>query len=159
MGRIVAPFGVKGWVKLKVFTETPDSLLDYPAWWLATANGWQNYEVAEAEFHAKGLVVRLEGVSDRTGAEGLSGMDVGVPREAFPEPDADEFYWTDLIGLDVVNRQDEALGKIEGLLETGANDVLVVRGDRERLIPYVASTIVAVDLQSRRVVVDWDSDY
>jgi 16S rRNA processing protein RimM len=159
MGRIVAPFGVKGWVKLKVFTETPDGLLSYPVWWLATANGWQKYEVAEAEFHAKGLVVRLEGVVDRTGAEVLSGIDVGVPREAFPEPEADQFYWADLIGLDVVNRQDEALGKIEELLETGANDVLVVRGDRERLIPYIASTIVAVDLQSRRVVVDWDLDY
>jgi 16S rRNA processing protein RimM len=116
MGRIVAPFGVKGWVKLKVFTETPDGLLSYPVWWLATTNGWQKYEVAEAEFHAKGLVVRLEGVVDRTGAEALSGIDVGVPREAFPEPEADQFYWADLIGLDVVNRQDEALGKIEELL-------------------------------------------
>jgi 16S rRNA processing protein RimM len=159
MGWIVAPFGVKGWVKLKVFTEAPDGLLNYPAWWLGTANGWQKYEVTEAEFHAKGLVVRLEGVFDRTGAEALSGMNVGVPREAFPEPEADEFYWSDLIGLDVVNRQDEPLGKIEGLLETGANDVLVVQGERERLIPYVASTIVAVDLQSRRVIVDWHSDY
>jgi 16S rRNA processing protein RimM len=159
MGRIVAPFGVKGWVKLKVFTERPDSLLNYPTWWLASANGWQKFEVAEAEFHAKGLVVRLAGVSDRTGAESLSGVEVGVPREAFPEPEADEFYWSDLIGLDVVNRQDEALGKIEGFLETGANDVLVVRSDRERLIPYVAPTIVAVDLQSRRVVVDWGVDY
>jgi 16S rRNA processing protein RimM len=159
MGRIVAPFGVKGWVKLKVFTETPDSLLNYPAWWLATADGWQKYEVAEAEFHAKGLVVRLGGVADRAGGEALSGMDVGVPREAFPEPRTDEFYWTDLIGTEVVNKQDEALGKVEGLLETGANDVLVVRGDRERLIPYVAATIVTVDLQSRRIVVDWDLDY
>jgi len=159
MGRIVAPFGVKGWVKLKVFTETPDSLLNYPAWWLAVANGWQKYAVAEAEFHSKGLVVRLEGVSDRTGAEALSGTDVGVPRKAFPEPEADEFYWADLIGLEVVNRQEESLGKIEELLETGANDVLVVRGDRERLIPYVASIILAVDLHDRRVVVDWDLDY
>jgi 16S rRNA processing protein RimM len=159
MGRIIAPFGIKGWVKLKVFTETAESLLDYPTWWLASENGWQKHEVAEAEFHAKGLVVRLQGFSDRTQADALTGVDVGVPRDALPESKPDEFYWVDLVGLDVVNKQGEQLGKIEGLVETGANDVLVVRGERERLIPYIASTIMAVDLQSRRVVVDWGLDY
>lgn len=159
MGRIVAPFGIKGWMKVKVFTETPDSLRDYPSWWVATRNGWQQHEVAEAEFHGKGLVARLEGLIDRTAVEALKGMEVGVPRDVMPEPEADEFYWTDLLGLEVVNTEGELLGKIEGLLETGANDVLVINGGRERLIPYIASVVVAVDLPNRRMVVDWGVDY
>jgi 16S rRNA processing protein RimM len=159
MGRIVAPFGVKGWIKVKIFTETPDSLLDYPRWWLRTREGWQAHVVAEAESVASGLIVRLQGCADRTAAEQVKGKDVGIPRAEFPRAKAEEFYWTDLIGLAVINTHGESLGRIENLLETGANDVLVVRGERERLIPYIDHVIKSVNLAEGQVVVDWGLDY
>jgi 16S rRNA processing protein RimM len=174
MGQIIAPHGIKGWVKLKVFTETPDSLLDYPIWWLNTRAGWLEYEVAEAESRESGLVARIEGFDDRTAAEALKGLQVGIPRAELPKPGRGEHYWTDLIGLEVVNKQDERLGVIEQLIQTAANDVLVVREEDfggaaapanvppkrvERLIPYIESVIVSVDLANRRIVVDWDLDY
>lgn len=160
MAQIIGPFGIKGWVKLKTFTEAPDGLLDYPVWWLNGCQGWREYAVAEAEWHSTGLVARLDGYEDRTAVEALKGVEVGIPRHAFPETGVDEYYWADLIGLTVVNRQNEGLGTIEELLETGANDVLVVRdGDKERLIPYINAVIVSVDLLDRRMVVDWAADY
>jgi 16S rRNA processing protein RimM len=160
MGQIIAPFGVKGWVKLKVYTETPESLLDYPTWWLRTGNSWQEYSLEEGESRSSGLVARLAGCDDRSAAESLKSMEVGVPRDAFPAADDGEFYWADLIGLAVVNMQDELLGSIKELIETGANDVLVVQGaDRQRLIPYIASVIVEVDLPGRCLRVDWVKDY
>jgi 16S rRNA processing protein RimM len=176
MGRIFAPHGIKGWVKLKVFTETPSSLLDYPVWWLSTSTGWQKHKVAEAKWHDSGLAARLEGFNDRTAAEALKGAEVGIPRAEFPEPEEGEYYWADLVGLEVVNKQNELLGVVESLIETGANDVLVVRGDApgdnatpsatsapprnvERLIPYLDTVVVSVDLLNRRIIVDWGLDY
>jgi len=160
MAQIIGPFGIKGWVKLKTYTEAPDGLLDYPVWWLNGRQGWRECAVAEAEWHSTGLVARLAGYEDRTAAEALKGVEVGVPRHAFPEAGANEYYWADLVGLSVVNRQNEVLGNIEELLETGANDVLVVRdGDKERLIPYIDAVILSVDLTGRRMVVDWDLNY
>lgn len=168
MGRIIAPHGIKGWIKIKVFTETPESLLDYPTWWLNARAGWQEYKVAEAEWRTAGLVARLDGHDDRSATEALKGVEVGVPRSALPPALEGEYYWSDLIGLKVVNKQDEPLGVIEGLVETGANDVLIVRAEDgfspandkvERLIPYIDPVIVSVDLSGRRMVVDWGVDW
>ena len=160
MGQIIGPFGIKGWVKIKTFTEAPDGLLDYQDWHLNTRDGWRDYRVEEAEWRNTGLVARLVGFDDRTGAESLKGMEIGIPRGALPEADAGEYYWADLIGLDVVNKQDELLGTVKELFATGANDVVVVQGgEKERLIPYIESVIVSVDLERRRMVVDWGLDY
>jgi 16S rRNA processing protein RimM len=114
----------------------------------------------DGKVHNHYLLACLEGVDDRTGAEALMGLDVAVLREEMPEAEDDEFYWDDLIGLEVVNVQGEALGQVAGLLETGANDVLQVRdGDQERLIPFVDAVIQQVDLEAGRLVVDWGLDY
>lgn len=160
MGQIIAPFGIKGWVKLKVFTERPEGLLDYRTWWLRNGDGWREYSVEEGEWRSSGLVARLAGCTDRTTAESLRAKEVGVPRDAFPDTDDGEVYWADLLGLAVVNMQEEALGNITELIETGANDVLVVQGDDgQRLIPYIDSVIVEIDLPKRRLRVDWGKDY
>lgn len=159
MGRIAAPFAVKGWVRLQVFTEYLDSLLDYPVWWIKQAGEWNRFTVVEGAPHGKGLIARLEGVDDREGALALRGAEVGVPRADLPEPGEDEYYWQDLIGMDVVTGSGVALGKIDDLMETGANDVLCVRGDRQRLIPFVAAVVQDVSIAERRVTVDWDPDY
>jgi 16S rRNA processing protein RimM len=165
MGRVAAPYAVKGWIRIQPFTEYLDSLLDYDFWWLGhgegrgnvTAAGWREYRVLEGKVHGQSLLARLEGVDDRAVAEALKGMDVAVDRAEFPEAEEDEYYWDDLIGMEVNNTEDVVLGKVTGLLETGAHDVLRVLGERERLIPFVDAYVREVDLEGRRILVEWDA--
>lgn len=159
MGRVLGPYGVKGWIKLRTFTEYVDSLAEYPSWWFGQGEHWQSMVVEDSHVHAGSLVAKLVGVEDRDQAFALRGLEVAIPREALPPAGEGEFYWADLIGLEVVNVQDEVLGVVEDLLETGANDVLVVKGEQQRLLPYVDQVVLDVDLQSRRIRVDWGLDF
>ena len=159
MGHVTAPFGVRGWIKVRPYTETLDSLLDYPVWWLGKNDEWREYAVLEADVHGKGLVARLDGCDAREAAEALQGSQVALPREQLPEAEENEYYWSDLVGLNVANAQGVELGQVSELLETGANDVLVVKGDRERLIPFVDPIVLEVDVAKRLIRVDWDADY
>lgn len=160
MGRILGPFGVKGWIKIRTFTEYPDSLADYPAWSLDEAGSRKQYTVESTQVHSGQLVAKLAGIDDRDQAFLLRGIEIAVPRDALPPTAEGEYYWADLIGLAVVNLQDEPLGTVSSLLETGANDVLVVQdGATERLLPYVDAVVQSVDLAARRIVVDWGLDY
>lgn len=160
MGKIVAAQGIQGWVKVQTFTEYLDSLLDYDVWYVGNEAAWRPAEMLEARVHGKVVVARLEGVTDRTAAEKLKGQLIAVPRAELPEQGKDEYYWSDLIGMSVRNLQDEALGTVENLLETGANDVLVVQGDHgQLLIPFIASVAQDVDLANRMIRVDWQADY
>ncbi len=160
MGRVAAPYAVRGWLKIQTFTEYLDSLLDYEVWRLGRNGKWRDYRLLEGKVHGQTLLACLEGVTDRNGAEALMGLDVAVLREEMPEAEDGEFYWDDLMGLDVVNEQGQQLGQVAGLLETGANDVLQVRdGETERLIPFVDAVIREVDLEAGRLVVDWGLDY
>jgi 16S rRNA processing protein RimM len=159
MGRIVAPYGVRGWVKAAPQTESPDGLLSYRTWWLATGSEWQSYRLLEGRVHGGGLVARLAGIEDRDQAALLRGARIAVPRSELPPPGAGEYYWADLIGMRVVNREGAALGQVAEVFETGANDVLVVRGERERLIPFVAPVVVDVDMAARLLTLDWGVDY
>ncbi|CAI10188.1 ribosome maturation factor RimM [Aromatoleum aromaticum] len=165
LGRIVAPFGVKGWVKVHPFGDDPLSWGEMPQWWLADdadapESAWQPVTLAGFKEHGAGLVAAFVGHDDRNAAEALQGRFIGAPREALPKPDVDEYYWGDLIGLAVVNQADEALGTVEALMSTGAHDVLQVRdGDDERLIPFVAAYVLDVDLAARTIRVDWQKDW
>ena len=160
MGRITAPFGVKGWVKVRPLTAAARNLLDYPRWQVQRDAGWQEYEVAEARVHSPTEVVaRLAGLDDRDAAARLRGADIAVARSALPQAGQDEYYWADLIGLRVVNGEARELGAVVEILETGANDVLVVRGERERLIPFIASVIREVDAAGGVLRVEWGADY
>ena len=159
MGRVLGPYGVRGWIKLRTFTEHPDSLADYARWLVADGAGWREVEVEETHLHSGQLVVKLAGVNDRDQALALRGREVAVPREDLPPAGEGEFYWADLIGLEVVNMQGEILGKVEDLLETGANDVLVVQGDAQHLLPYVDAVVLDVDLEAGRIQVDWGLDF
>lgn len=159
MGRIAAPYGVRGWVKVQPYTEWLDSLLDYPLWRLGAKGVWQARELLQGRPHGRHLLVQLAGVEDRDAAERLRGMEIAVARAELPPPAADEYYWDDLIGLEVVNVAGETLGRVEGLLETGAHDVLRVVAERERLIPFTAPIVVAVDLEAGVIRVDWEADY
>jgi 16S rRNA processing protein RimM len=160
MGRIAAPYAIRGWIKIQPFTEYLDSLLDYPVWRLGKQTGWQEYRVLDARVHSNHLIAQLEGVDDRSQAEALQGLEIAVGRDELPEAEEDEYYWDDLIGLDVVNLDGVNLGKVSGLLETGAHDVLKVEdGERQRLIPFTEPIVVEVDLQAGWIKVDWGVDY
>jgi 16S rRNA processing protein RimM len=160
MGRIAAPFGVRGWVHVTAFTEAPENLLEYLPWYLGRQQEWRETRPAEGKRHGKGLVVRLEGCVDRDAAAALSGTEIAICRKQLPDTQADEYYWNDLIGLQVVTTDGRALGHVDHLLETGANDVLVIRGDRERLVPYVRGEVIrSIDLQKGEIRVDWDPDF
>lgn len=165
MGRVVAPYGILGWLKIQPDTETLDSLFDYPDWWLGRGSQWQQYEVETAKIHGNTLLVKLQGVSDRDAANAFKGKQVSVPREQLPEPEENEYYWSDLIGLEVTNKQQQVLGVVTELFETGANDVLVVKeklegkDQRERLIPFIADVVLEVDTAGKTMLVDWDAEF
>lgn len=160
MGQLGTPFGVKGWVRIFADTQYPDSLLDYPVWYLETPSGWQAFEIENAEMHAKGLVAKLAGIDDRDTVVAMRNRKIAVPRSELPAPEEGEYYWSDLIGLPVVNLAGESLGKVKQLLETGANDVLVIHdGEVERLLPFVDAVVKTVDIAAALITVDWGLDY
>jgi len=161
MGRVASAHGIKGWIKVQPFTEYVDSLLQYPTWWLGQENGpWREVKVIECEAHLKVVVASLPECKDRNAAEKLKGLLIAVPRASLPEQSEDEYYWSDLIGLTVINEAGADLGKVAQLLETGANQVLMVNGaSGQLLIPFVASAIKQVDIQNKCIKVDWAADY
>jgi 16S rRNA processing protein RimM len=160
VGRIAAPYGVKGWLRVVSYTELPDRLVDYTPWYLKHGDTWLTARVTEVKHHTRGLLVRLPGCEDRDKALELSGSDIGIYRWQLPATAADEYYWDDLIGMSVMTLDGLRLGTVDHLIETGANDVLVVRGERERLIPFIQGSVIAmVDLDGRVIRVDWDPDF
>lgn len=159
MGRVAGAFGVLGWIKVQPHTESSAALTRYRKWWLGREQRFTEYAVVEAKPHGTTVLAKLAGVEDREQAASLRGMDVAVPRAALPRTRRDEYYWTDLIGLSVVNAEGVEFGAVKSVLATGANDVLVVDGERERLIPFIRQVVVAVDLEAGRIRVDWGADY
>lgn len=160
MGRISGLFGIRGWVKVYSYSEPREGILDYSPWFLQRQGGWEAFELLSGHRQGKGVVAHLQGCDDRDQAAELTGCEIAVLREQLPELAKDEYYWSDLQGLRVVNLEGVELGTISHLFETGANDVVVVKGDRERLIPYVWGVAVrSVDLDTGLMVVDWDPDF
>ena len=171
LGRITAASGLRGWVKVHSDTEPRDNIVRYDAWLLrpgtARAEGWREVRVLDGRPQGKTIVARLEGIEDRDAAEALTGCTVAVARAALPPAGEGEFYWTDLVGMDVVTVDGATLGPVDRLFETGANDVMVVTDARdgaaagaEILVPWVRpDVIVEVDVPGRRITVDWDPDF
>jgi 16S rRNA processing protein RimM len=163
-GRLGAAYGVRGWVHFASYLEPPESLFDVASLWSRRSGPWQPLDLVEAKAHGKGFVVRVGGVADRTQAEHLRGTEVGVLRGDLPASEPDEFYWEDLLGLMVVNLEGDELGKVRAFMETGANDVMVLSGDRERMVPFafdpvaVDSVVRSVDLEEGVIRVDWHLD-
>lgn len=160
VGRIVGLHGVDGWVKIESWTEPRLQIFSYRPWRLTLAGS--ELEVASTQGHeqGKGMVAKLPGCDDRDAAAKLIGATIQVPRSALPKPKRGEYYWTDLEGLAVVTVEGVDIGQVSHLFATGANDVLVVRGERERLIPFVIGQFVKkVDLDAGRITVDWDPEF
>ena len=159
MGRIAAPFGIKGWVKVQSFGDDPGTLMDFESWRVGRGAVQTHYTVEAIKDHSNALVAKLVGVDDRDAAYALRGQEISVERRHLPPPADDEFYWSDLIGLKAVNREGIELGKIDSLMESGAHDLLVIKGKREYLIPFVAQFVGKVDVAGGQVEVDWGEDY
>lgn len=161
MGRILGAFGVRGELKVESYSEPLEAVLRYRPWILRDARGvHREVDDVRGRETAKGVVARLPGVEDRDAAEALRGTEILVPRAALPPPAPGEYYWVDLEGLRVLTLDGVDLGTVAQVLPTGANDVLVVRGDRERMIPFVQPRYVtAVDLEAATITVDWDPDF
>lgn len=161
LGRITGPFGVHGWVKVHSETDPRENIVRYSTWYLGDDDWPLPREVDKGRRHGKGVIAKLVGCDDRDAAEQLRGLTIAVRRDQLADRlQAGEYYWTDLEGLAVVTVGGVELGRIDHLFETGSNDVMVVRGERERLIPYLWQQVVLeVDLAARRMRVDWDPEF
>jgi 16S rRNA processing protein RimM len=171
VGRIADAWGVKGWFKILPHSADPEALFSSKRWFiLPTEKGPKTFEgavklaVKVAKEHSGAVVACVQDVTDRTAAEGLRGSRVFVARSSFPTAGADEYYWVDLIGLHVINREDMSLGTVRELLSTGAQTVLVMEyvedgKVQDRMIPFVAAYVDDVDLKARCIRVDWQADY
>jgi 16S rRNA processing protein RimM len=160
VGKISGVFGVKGWLKIFSHTEPKDNILNYQNW-LLKKNGLDKLvKVIGGQLQGKGVIAQIDEIEDKDQALGLMGWDIFISRGQLPALAKNEYYWDDLIGLAVENLEGVQLGKIESLLETGANDVLVIKGERERAVPFLQGQIVkSIDLAAAKMIVDWDSDF
>ena len=163
MGRIAAPFGVRGWVRVAPWSADPATLLAHPVWSLRAPGGaWRDMEVVEAAAHSSSLVVQFRGITSREEAAAFRGFEIGVPRNALAPPKEGEYYWSELETLAVVNRTGVQLGQVVGVAGNGAHPILRVSagaGMPERLIPFVPAYIDRVDIAARRIEVDWQPEY
>jgi 16S rRNA processing protein RimM len=160
VGRISGVFGVKGWVKVYSFTDIRENILSYSPWLLMKDGESRALAVIDGKLQGKSVVAQLDDINDRDQAAKLMGWEIFITPDQLSEPAKDEYYWSDLIGLNVETNLGVQLGVVESLLETGANDVVIVKGERERVIPFLqGQTIMAIDLDAGRMVVDWDPDF
>ncbi|MDG9921946.1 MULTISPECIES: ribosome maturation factor RimM [unclassified Pseudomonas] len=165
LGKITSVHGVRGEVKIYSFTDPIDNLLDYSPWTLKREGEVKQVELVSGRLQGKVLVAKLKGLDDREVARTFAGFDICVPRALLPELDDGEFYWHQLEGLKVIDLQGQLFGRLDHLLETGANDVMVVKpcpgslDDRERLLPYTEQCVQQVDLAAGEMRVDWDADF
>lgn len=171
VGRILDAWGIKGWLKVLPHSADPQALFSSTRWFLlpsekgaAAFTGTALLRVREAKPHSDAVVARADGIEDRTGAEALKGARIFISRASFPTAAEDEYYWVDLLGLDVVNREGQPMGRVKDLLQTGPQTVLVLDYEeagqpQERMIPFVSAYVDTVDLKGRRITVDWQADY
>ena len=160
VGRISSVFGIKGWVKVFSFTDARENILNYSPWLLKKDSETRVVNVIDGNLQGKAVVAQLDGVSDRDQAASLMGWDIFITPDQLPKAAKNEYYWSDLVGLAVETILGIQLGIVDGLLETGANDVVIVKGERERAIPFLqGKTIINIDLDVGKMIVDWDPDF
>lgn len=157
VGKIGATYGIKGWLKIQSFTETMLGIVEFNPWYIERGNEWQAIDIEDGRQHGNTVIVKLKGLNNPEQARLLTGKKIAVKQSQLPALKKDEYYWRDLEGLTVKNQRGEVLGTIAYLLATGANDVIVIKGDKEYGIPYLPGKVVkSIDLVSRIMTVDWE---
>lgn len=160
VGKISGVFGIKGWVKVFSFTDPRENILTYSPWLLKKGDETKTVNVVDGQLQGKTIVAQLAGIDDRDQAASLMGWDVFITQDQLPKAAKGEYYWSELIGLQVETIDGIQLGVVDSLLETGANDVIIVQGERERVIPFLqGGTIIKVDLDAGKIIVDWDPEF
>lgn len=161
VGKISGVFGIKGWIKVFSFTAHREAILQYSPWLLKRNSTTKVLEVVAGQLQNQLVVAQLKGIDDRNTAEALIGWEIFIDKSQLPPARQDEYYWSDLIGLQVENTEGVVLGVIDSLLETGANDVMIVQSEyRQHAIPFIQRQVVLeIDLATRKMHVDWDADF
>lgn len=167
VGKFGATYGIRGWLKVFSFTDDPESIFSYSPWFINQKGEWVEYKVESWKRHNKGMVVKLEGMDVREDAHLMTNFEISIDPASLPELPEDEIYWRDLFGMQVVTTKGYNLGEVTDLLETGSNDVLVVKanlkdavGQKERLIPFLEEQVIKnIDREARRIEVDWDPGF
>lgn len=158
IGKIGSTYGVQGWLKIHTYTEYGASILDYSPWHIAKPNKpWQSIKIEDGKEHNGGVIAKLHGIDSPEAARLLTGSLIAIQRNQLPELEEDEYYWSDLVGLTVIDQDNNTLGTVSYLLETGSNDVLVVKGEKEQAIPYLpGDTVTSIDLEAKTIHVKWE---
>lgn len=160
LGKISGVFGVKGWVKIYSHTSPIQQIVKYSPLYLRKKDGWKPIKVLKGQKQGKGVIAQLEGVDDRDQAFSLIGTEIGISRHQLPDISSGTFYWADLEGLSVFTLEGEGLGTVDWIFNTGSNDVLVIKGDKERMIPWIENDVIqSVDLEQSRITVNWDPEF
>ena len=167
LGKVGAVYGIKGWLRIHSFTDEPDAILDYFPWSLKLGNNTRTVDITDWRKHNKGLIVKVGGIDDRDNAQALVGSEILINESTLPALSQGDYYWRDLIGMAVVTTKGYDLGVVSDMLETGANDVLVVKANlndgfskKERLIPYLLEQVVeSVSIENKQICVDWDPGF
>lgn len=157
IGQIGSPYGVKGWIKINAYTDRVTNVLEYNPWYVENVAGWKCIQIQASHAHGKGVIVKLKGFETPEQVKLLAGKKIAVLRSQLPPLTNKEYYWNDLQGLTVIDQHGHSLGKVIYLIETGANDVLVVKGDKEHAIPYLpGKVVIRVDLVKQELHVNWE---
>ena len=159
LGRLGATYGVRGWLHLNSFTDPIDNILQYPKWHILHQGQWQLIELEQGKRHGKRLVIKFKGIDDPERASQYTNNNIAVPQDALPPLSDEEYYWKDLIGATVVTQQGVCLGRVDSLMPTVSNDIFIVQGERQRLIPYTDEVVIQIDLHLQQITVNWDPEF
>ncbi len=159
LGKIGKTYGIKGWFKVISFTNPAENILNYPTWTLKHPRSTEVVAIEASRPHAGGFIAKIKGCETPEEARLYTNAEIQIPKEELPELAPDEHYWHDLIGIEVYDLNNKKLGVIDEVMATGANDVLRLKGESECLIPYIPQVIQTIDLENKRLIVDWDPNF
>jgi 16S rRNA processing protein RimM len=160
VGKFTGVYGIKGWLKVFSYTDPLENILGYKPWLFNQQGQWRELPFLQGKRHGKGLVVQIAGFENPETARALVGTEIAITSDRLPKLAKNEYYWSDLVGLTVINQTGITLGQVKEILATGANDVLVVQGEKRHLVPFLMDhTIVAINLEKQHILVDWDADF
>lgn len=156
IGRFGSTYGIKGWIKIISFTDPKEKILQYKPWWIEKNHRWQQIYIEDSKWHGKDIIVKLHDINDCDQAKTYTNIDINIQHDQLPKLPKGEYYWSDLKGLTVIDKSDKKLGVVDHLMETGSNDVLVIKNGKQHLIPYIDDVIIEVDLKKKIIKVDWE---